>query len=60
MTKRSINFKCVFWNEELRSWSDYGCSYSTDSPNETVAVRPHYCSCNHTTNFALLMVSDTQ
>lgn len=49
-TANVSNPRCVYWNNELRNWSDQGC-YLLDS-NQTHSK----CSCkHHLTNFALLM-----
>ena len=40
---------CVFWDFEEHSWSDRGCRVV--QTNETMTI----CSCDHLTNFALLM-----
>ncbi len=56
MSKRNLTYKCVFWQEDQRKWSDYGCSYSKTTNNQSKFI--HQCTCNHTTNFALLMIVD--
>ena len=47
--------KCVFWdlhaNEGLGDWSEEGCWYSGTENGR------HVCSCDHLTNFAILVVS---
>nr|XP_056714151.1 adhesion G-protein coupled receptor G7 [Euleptes europaea] len=43
------NYACVFWNYSLDDWDTAGCIKETDSSKLLT------CSCNHTTNFALLM-----
>ena len=53
--KRTLKYTCVFWKEENREWDDYGCSYTQNVTAD--GVLSHYCYCNHTTNFALLMVN---
>lgn len=53
-SKRVVNYKCVFWEEAKRDWNDFGCQYEK---NVTNGKTLHYCFCNHTTNFALLMVN---
>ncbi len=40
---------CVFWDESLSSWSDFGCNVDLDSTGSYTT-----CACNHTTNFAVL------
>lgn len=44
---------CVYWDFELNSWLDHGCT--------VVAAGPDYtdCECDHLTNFALAMLRDT-
>ncbi|KAL9962449.1 hypothetical protein ACROYT_G031553 [Oculina patagonica] len=46
--------KCVFWKEDIRTsngtWSSDGCMVLNDSSLERTV-----CSCNHLTNFAVLM-----
>ena len=49
-TSNVSNPRCVYWNNELRNWSDSGC-FLLES-NQTHSK----CSCkHHLTNFALLM-----
>ncbi|XP_076353780.1 latrophilin Cirl-like isoform X2 [Tachypleus tridentatus] len=49
------NPRCVFWEFNNRLWSGEGCWVSLTNKTHTV------CSCNHLTNFALLMeVSATE
>ncbi|CDQ80665.1 unnamed protein product [Oncorhynchus mykiss] len=45
------DFACVSWNYTLKDWSTFGCSKVNHSED---GLR---CFCNHTTNFAVLMVS---
>jgi serine kinase of HPr protein (carbohydrate metabolism regulator) len=49
----------VYWDFKLNNnsggWSDYGCILISTN-NNTVFT----CSCNHTTNFAVLFVSITE
>ncbi|CAF1044931.1 unnamed protein product [Brachionus calyciflorus] len=55
--RRKVNFtyECVYWNYEKNDWSSYGCKHTlVEKNNKTL----HKCTCNHTTNFALLMVAD--
>ncbi|KAM7434431.1 hypothetical protein ABFA07_015464 [Porites harrisoni] len=46
--------KCVFWKEDIwtpnGSWSSEGCTLLNESSTERTV-----CSCNHLTNFAVLM-----
>lgn len=43
--KTSIEqYKCVYWNETMRKWDDFGCKLHNNK-----------CLCNHTTNFAMLL-----
>ena len=42
---------CVSWDFNLHDWTDSGCK-TTVGKNGNVT-----CSCNHLTNFAVLMVS---
>ncbi|XP_054830307.1 adhesion G-protein coupled receptor G7-like [Eublepharis macularius] len=46
---RLYNHACVFWNYSLNDWDTAGCIKETDLPE---LLR---CSCNHATNFAVLM-----
>lgn len=43
-------YKCVFWDFNLRNgqgdWNEFGCFFKNGS-----------CFCNHTTNFAMIIVS---
>lgn len=57
MTKRKLSFECVFWDVATRIWNNSGCSYSSVINNPTLS-QTHFCHCNHTTNFALLMIVD--
>ena len=45
------DFACVFWDYSLNDWSTKGCS-KVSLPTGSLQ-----CRCNHTTNFAVLMVS---
>uniref|UniRef100_A0A8D0GC68 Adhesion G protein-coupled receptor G7 n=1 Tax=Sphenodon punctatus TaxID=8508 RepID=A0A8D0GC68_SPHPU len=40
---------CVFWDYSQNDWNTSGCTKETETPE---VLR---CSCNHTTNFAILM-----
>lgn len=42
---------CSYWNETSLKWSNWGCTLISQSDKHAV------CSCNHLTNFALLMVN---
>ncbi|XP_070296875.1 adhesion G-protein coupled receptor G7-like [Salvelinus sp. IW2-2015] len=44
------DFACVWWNYTLKDWSTFGCSKANHSED---GLR---CFCNHTTNFAVLML----
>jgi hypothetical protein len=55
LTKKNISYKCVYWNMNTNDWSDVGCVYESLVMNQNVTY--HKCSCNHTTNFGLLMVN---
>eukprot|EP00063_Salmo_salar_P064476 XP_014039311.1 PREDICTED: adhesion G-protein coupled receptor G7-like [Salmo salar] len=44
------DFACVSWNYTLKDWSTYGCSKVNHSEDSL------QCFCNHTTNFAVLML----
>ncbi|KAL1022093.1 hypothetical protein UPYG_G00022110 [Umbra pygmaea] len=44
------DFACVSWDYTLDDWSTYGCSKVNNSEDTL------QCFCNHTTNFAVLMV----
>ena len=41
--------RCVFWNFSQSDWSSEGCDVTTSGENFTT------CSCNHLTNFAVLL-----
>ncbi|XP_041936209.1 adhesion G-protein coupled receptor G7-like [Alosa sapidissima] len=43
------DFACVFWDYSLNDWSTVGCSKANLSTGSL------QCTCNHTTNFAVLM-----
>ncbi|KAJ8367321.1 hypothetical protein AAFF_G00321050 [Aldrovandia affinis] len=43
------DYACVFWNYTLEDWSTFGCVKTNSTPG-TLG-----CSCNHTTNYAMLM-----
>lgn len=43
---------CVSWNFILQNWTTEGCTANVNRINGTVT-----CSCNHLTNFAVLVVS---
>ncbi|XP_018423821.1 PREDICTED: adhesion G-protein coupled receptor G7, partial [Nanorana parkeri] len=45
-----VQYACVYWDYDKSEWNTTGCEKS--SVNETLPLR---CSCNHTTNFAVLM-----
>uniref|UniRef100_A0AAY4BIS5 G-protein coupled receptor 112 n=1 Tax=Denticeps clupeoides TaxID=299321 RepID=A0AAY4BIS5_9TELE len=45
------DFVCVYWDNDTNDWNNRGC-FKTD-----VESRGLQCRCNHTTNFAVLMVS---
>jgi hypothetical protein len=49
----TIEYKCAFWNFNLSNgagdWDTTSCSYEFSNSK-------HFCYCNHTTNFALLIV----
>jgi hypothetical protein len=47
--RRFGTYSCVFW--QINRWNDTGCSHSMDSKSNR-----HYCSCNHTTSFALIFI----
>ena len=42
-------YSCVFW--QYNQWNDSGCTHSMD-----LNLNRHYCSCNHTTSFALIFI----
>ena len=44
---------CVFWDFEVHAWSDRGCQLLETNSTHTT------CSCDHLTNFALLMRKDS-
>ncbi|KAJ8346297.1 hypothetical protein SKAU_G00304900 [Synaphobranchus kaupii] len=43
------DFACVFWDYDVQDWSTEGCTKQSRSPGSLG------CTCNHTTNFAVLM-----
>ncbi|KAJ8346294.1 hypothetical protein SKAU_G00304870 [Synaphobranchus kaupii] len=43
------DFACVFWDYDVQDWSTEGCTKQSRSPDSLG------CTCNHTTNFAVLM-----
>ena len=49
----NLTYSCVFWDFKLNNgygdWNPSGCSLKINSS-------VYYCSCNHTTNFAVLLV----
>ncbi|XP_062383571.1 adhesion G-protein coupled receptor G7-like [Sardina pilchardus] len=50
VSKKSLHdFACVFWDYSVNDWSTTGCSKANLSTGSL------QCSCNHTTNFAVLM-----
>jgi len=50
--RRNITYECVFWEESKRNWNNYGCTHTKSVTN---GITSHFCDCNHTTNFAMLM-----
>ncbi|XP_052833205.1 adhesion G-protein coupled receptor G6 isoform X2 [Octopus bimaculoides] len=53
LDQNTYNARCVYWDETPggdTQWSTTGCNISYDDPGKRVL-----CSCNHLTNFALLM-----
>lgn len=55
-TKNVSNPTCVFWNYIDHAWSEDGCHVEYSNATHTV------CTCNHLTNFALLVdsIDETQ
>lgn len=51
--KVAFKFNCVFWDYKKNDWDQYGCTHTKMTRNGKIF---HTCTCNHTTNFALLMV----
>ncbi|XP_076158632.1 adhesion G-protein coupled receptor G7-like [Alosa pseudoharengus] len=50
VSKKSLHdFACVFWDYSLNDWSTVGCSKAN------LLTGSLQCTCNHTTNFAVLM-----
>ena len=45
----TIEYKCAFWNTSSNDWETFGCRHY-------LLEDKHFCSCNHTTNFVLLIV----
>ena len=54
-----FKFKCVFWDYARSDWRSFGCKHSLRSFTSRNQIY-HVCNCNHTTNFALLMVVDDE
>ena len=51
----NVTYLCSFYNTTIASWSQTGCSLpSFDSSNSR-----YYCSCNHTTTYALTYMPST-
>ncbi|XP_036420956.1 adhesion G-protein coupled receptor G7 [Colossoma macropomum] len=46
---------CVFWDYNRTDWSTEGCNKVTKSFSSSDSFAVLTCSCNHTTNFAMLM-----
>ncbi len=44
-----IEYKCAFWNISSNNWETTGCRHY-------LSGNKHFCSCNHTINFVLLIV----
>ncbi|XP_006868711.1 PREDICTED: probable G-protein coupled receptor 128 [Chrysochloris asiatica] len=44
------SYACVFWNLKKNDWDTHGCQKKELSDDRFL-----HCSCNHTTNFAVLM-----
>ncbi len=53
---KNLNFDCVYWDYEANNWNNFGCVHSYLEQNDSTLY--HYCSCNHTTSFSLLMTLD--
>ncbi|CAI9743431.1 adhesion G-protein coupled receptor G6-like [Octopus vulgaris] len=49
--QNATNLRCVYWDEILGNWSGEGCKRSHNISGEKV-----FCSCNHLTSFAIIMV----
>ncbi|XP_039262019.2 uncharacterized protein LOC120338148 [Styela clava] len=47
-TRRVKFIKCAYYDVEMKDWNSEGCSYVTGS-------NPPNCTCNHLTNFAVLV-----
>ena len=45
------SIRCVTWNFTLNDWTTEGCTTRESSDQDVIL-----CSCNHLTNFALLVV----
>ena len=56
---RRISLKCAYWdfepNGHFGKWSDFGCKMISLSPSEFFLNIT--CSCNHMTNFGILLAS---
>ncbi|KAL1114882.1 hypothetical protein AAG570_007706 [Ranatra chinensis] len=48
-TENVTNPTCVFWDYEMRAWSEEGCRVEVSNLTHTI------CVCDHLTNFAILM-----
>ncbi|CAK8676464.1 unnamed protein product [Clavelina lepadiformis] len=49
---RRTSYRCAYWDFERRDWAFDGCCLD-------VTLDPPECLCNHLTNFAVLIKSDT-
>ncbi|KAM4045173.1 adhesion G-protein coupled receptor G7 [Anomaloglossus baeobatrachus] len=55
-----LQYACVFWDYERSEWNTIGCQKKISNQpnsNETSSnsITSLHCTCNHTTNFAVLM-----
>ncbi|XP_071953180.1 adhesion G-protein coupled receptor G2-like [Antedon mediterranea] len=46
------NSTCVFWNETISEWSDFGCKKMIEETNKNHIT----CECSHLTSFSVLML----
>ena len=57
--RRKYTYKCVYWQVEKNDWDDFGCTHQLFTYAKGDQRPPkHICYCNHTTNFALIMVNN--
>ncbi|XP_073421325.1 adhesion G-protein coupled receptor G7 [Dendrobates tinctorius] len=55
-----LQYACVFWDYKWSEWNTTGCqkkisNQSTSNETSSNSIKSLQCTCNHTTNFAVLM-----